>query len=215
MNLSSPSLFVGQGLPQAGWHQLLESWSDVMTRFIKTAKGSSSGEDIPYWYNEYSNVGFLAAAVWKLGGVAIQEYTVDRVAEDAKKSKGRCDLWICLPEFGMEYAIEAKFSCKSTPESAIKDCRERMNEAMAQIRTYDPTKREACQQMAAVFMAPYNQSASDAESILDVLWEAFSGGSMNPNSVCAVYRPPVGSNVEDEEKGIRSYYPGVALFAQL
>ena len=51
-----------------------------------------SGKDYPFWYGERSHVGFLAAAVWKYGGTAVEEFKTSKSKN--KSSKGRCDLWI-------------------------------------------------------------------------------------------------------------------------
>lgn len=57
--------------------------------------------DVPWWYNVRASVGLLAAAVWKTGGYAFEEYSTK------KKSKvGRVDL-----EFGTgneAFIVEAK-----------------------------------------------------------------------------------------------------------
>lgn len=54
-------------------------------------------DDVGYFYNERTNIGFLAAAAWrKRGWVALEEYRYDKAHRDKSKkiSKGRADLYI-------------------------------------------------------------------------------------------------------------------------
>lgn len=209
---------IGKDLPhQEGWRKLLESWFQVMTDFITATEQSHGGHDLPYWYNESSNKGFLAAAVWKMGGVTIQEYTVDKTALDQTTGRypGRCDLWIRLPALGMEYAIEAKFGWVLGAEGAENRRRDLVSQAETQILAYDPTKRKDCPHMSAVFLSPYKQSAGDAEDLLKEIFQTFSQ-PMDSRSCCAVYYAPLGSKTDHVWKdGVRYYYPGVVLFVRL
>jgi hypothetical protein len=60
-------------------------------------------QDIPFWYGERSQVGFLAAAVWCSGGNALEEYGKKK----DRPRKGRCDLFIKFR--GKSFECEAKF----------------------------------------------------------------------------------------------------------
>lgn len=209
---------IGDGFPnKEGWASLLEAWFKMMDDFVEVSRESQSGEDVPYWYNEYSNRGFLAAAVWKLGGVSISEYTVEKVAEGTRIPQGRCDLWFCVPKLDMEYAVETKFGYVQSVDAAENTFRKLAEGAKDQIRTYNPEKRKKCQHITAVFLSPYNQSLTTAREILDELYKRFSlSVRTRPDSLCAVYEPPLGTVTEDRwTDGILSHYPGVALLAQL
>jgi len=76
---------------------------DVHQEYID-ADSNGSG-DCPYWYGERPHVGFLAAAVWKNGGVALEEYGTSKRNEH-KFKRGRCDLWIKIRQASFE--CEAK-----------------------------------------------------------------------------------------------------------
>lgn len=75
-----------------------------MKRYIKVSKN-----DLPYWYGEKANSGFLASVAWRMGSVAIEEYCVDR-KYGRKKVEGRCDLWIRFKkrEEIIDFSAEAK-----------------------------------------------------------------------------------------------------------
>jgi hypothetical protein len=59
--------------------------------------------DVPYWYGERPQIGLLAAAVWRSGGVALEEYCRKR---PGRPRKGRCDLFLSIAGIGCE--CEAK-----------------------------------------------------------------------------------------------------------
>ena len=64
--------------------------------------------DVPYWYNERASLSTLAAAIWKSGGVALEEYKTTKTRGGPKKGKyeGRADLWFTWK--GKDYVGEAK-----------------------------------------------------------------------------------------------------------
>ncbi len=90
----------------AHWEILLDEWMTVMLRYFRI-----SGKDLPYWYNERANVGMLAAAAWRCGYVALEEYADSkRKADNEENYQGRVDLWIGRPESKLGELIEAKVS---------------------------------------------------------------------------------------------------------
>lgn len=93
------------------WDALLEEWILSIERFCRI-----TGGDVPYWYNERANVGVLAAAAWRCGRIALEEFQYEKIDVSSneetdetiqKKWNGRCDLWISN-ERSAEI-IEAKF----------------------------------------------------------------------------------------------------------
>lgn len=90
------------------WGALIEEWILSIERFSRITDG-----DVPYWHNEYANVGVLAGAAWRCGRIALQEFQHEKVDNSLPKPKrntknGRCDLWIC-DENSKNEVIEAKF----------------------------------------------------------------------------------------------------------
>jgi hypothetical protein len=49
--------------------------------------------DLPWYYHERAQIGFLAAAVWRIGGTALEEWRTDKVLNGSARN-GRGDLWI-------------------------------------------------------------------------------------------------------------------------
>ena len=68
-------------------------------------KEKPAEKDAPYWYNERATLSTLAAAVWKLGGIALEEYKAKKMTK-REEWKGRVDLWFQLKR--KMYVIEAK-----------------------------------------------------------------------------------------------------------
>ncbi len=52
--------------------------------------------DVPWWYGERTSIGFFAAACWKSGGQAIEEYSTIKISRSKRTRKqtytGRGDL---------------------------------------------------------------------------------------------------------------------------
>src|ERR1051325_10854249 len=59
--------------------------------------------DCGFWYRERSHTGFLAAAVWRAGGTALEEYGANK---RGNSRSGRCDLYISIGTLHVE--CEAK-----------------------------------------------------------------------------------------------------------
>ena len=211
---------IGQDLPR-GWTEFLEAWFEVMTRFISASSVSRSA-DIPYWYNERSNAGHLAAAAWSLGGIAIQEFTVERGEEGRdeltrKARTGWCDLWIYVPTLGLEYDIEAKFQWLYSLKGGQTACEKLVGQAVDQIRDYAPEKKRPCDSMAVCFLPVCNKSKSEAEATLDELEAWFATDYARSDNLLAIYKAPLGVAVDHvySQDGVRYFYPGVALYGQL
>ncbi|MDP3722784.1 MAG: hypothetical protein Q8R91_04725 [Candidatus Omnitrophota bacterium] len=152
------------------------------------------GGDLPYWYaKEETNIGFLAAAAWRLGGVALQEFTVTR-----PEAKGQGDLWIKLGEMGCH--IEAKGTdSPSTSRDAVEQA---LSKAKNQLIL--PPNEKANMGMAACFVVPaITDSAFDFRELVT----QFEGG----DSIVAVYLPDRTLDLQYEEHN----YPGVALIGQV
>ena len=80
---------------------LLTEWVAVIRHYIERVDG-----DLPFWHAERPQVGFLSAAVWRLGGAALEEFGTKKVL-DGEDYSGRNDLWFILD--GLKVWVEAKF----------------------------------------------------------------------------------------------------------
>jgi hypothetical protein len=97
--------YAGQG-PIPGklrpWVDVFVHWRDMLEAY------SHAAGDQGWTWNERPQVGFLAAAVWRAGGVALTEYGVTKqaLADRRRRCSGRGDLWAQVG--GASHLIEAK-----------------------------------------------------------------------------------------------------------
>lgn len=80
---------------------LLKCWIDLNVRYTRDLKW----KDFPWWYNERTFVGLLAAAAWIVGGHSLEEYST-RKHRRRSQYPGRGDLYFWLNSVG--YIAEAK-----------------------------------------------------------------------------------------------------------
>ena len=80
---------------------LLNCWTDLNVRYARDWKG----KDCPWWYNERTFVGLLAAAAWIVGGHSLEEYST-RKHRRRSQYPGRGDLYFKLDS--VSYIAEAK-----------------------------------------------------------------------------------------------------------
>lgn len=77
-----------------------QKWQEVTSAY----SDRHGNDDAFWWYRERTWIGFLAAAVWRLGGVALEEYACKK--SGGKLGKGRVDLYFNLEHEG--FIAEAK-----------------------------------------------------------------------------------------------------------
>ena len=106
------------------YEPLFRRWIDVQRRYAVQCEY----DDFAHNYSERPQVGFVAAAVWLAGGVALEEWkTQKNGGEDA--CTGRCDLWFNLPGKG-SYHAEAKHArLRIGHDSALENATKMMRKA--------------------------------------------------------------------------------------
>jgi hypothetical protein len=72
-----------------GCRRILTHWIKVARRYRARTPG-----DVIWEYHERANTGFLAAAVWLAGGVALEEWRTEKKSDLGPKRQGRGDLWV-------------------------------------------------------------------------------------------------------------------------
>jgi len=81
--------------------RVLLSWTELVAKYNKDA-----GENL--WdFRERSHVSSLAAAAWLSGGVAVEEWPMQKKGVTGKKATGRGDLWLRMGG-RLELYVEAK-----------------------------------------------------------------------------------------------------------
>ena len=92
-------IIINKTAPLQHWAFLLEEWILLLKRYCRFM-----GDDAPYFYSERANIGVLAAAAWRAGWVALEEFGIRKHT----KQKGRADLWFWPIDQDKEEYIEAK-----------------------------------------------------------------------------------------------------------
>lgn len=94
------------------WFQVLEDYANLSN------VGTELDRDSAFGYRERPQVGFLAAAAWRAGGVALEEWGTSK-GDETVQSYGRNDLWIRLGV--KEWFIEAKHHFCRLHKSEVPD----------------------------------------------------------------------------------------------
>lgn len=88
---------------------VLWEWVHVTERFVRLNR---ENKDLPWWYKERASLSVFAGAVWRVGGVALEEATATKKRAVGQRSRGpsrvqgRCDLYFRLA--GRDFQAEAK-----------------------------------------------------------------------------------------------------------
>lgn len=90
---------------------VLERTLDLFTLFRRR---QLDDEDTAHWYNERATLSVLAAAAWKEGGIALEEYSLTKRGGRA----GRADLWVKMPT--EVFSFEAKQTWPTAIEGRAK-----------------------------------------------------------------------------------------------
>ncbi len=97
--------------PLSKFDKILKSWVRTNNSILE-----SWSPDVPWRYNERSSISTLAGCIWRLRGIAIEEFDTEKGYSNAPRSKqhatgdkiwGRCDLYFEYAD--IECEIEAKF----------------------------------------------------------------------------------------------------------
>jgi hypothetical protein len=188
--------------------EVFAAWPTILTDYANTVPG-----DLPWWYNETAAVGFLGAAAWRAGGVAIVEFDNDRREAGASYTfRGRCDLYLKLN--GAAYYAEAKQTFHWLGDGpdhaeAIADIRRKLDEATAQA---EALQREPDAGLLALVFASPRLEATHSDR-LDTLLEHWRSAvqTIDCDAVFThFYR--LGERPLADEQG--NLYPGIALFVR-
>jgi hypothetical protein len=88
-----------------GFGRLLESWLNVHRKYC-----AGISPELPWEYTERPQIGLLSNAAVLVGGIALEEWSTEKMSDQGKKGYGRNDLWLrlCPPSNRKDYQIEAK-----------------------------------------------------------------------------------------------------------
>jgi hypothetical protein len=96
----SPENFINSGSLRV-LRPVFVAWFEIMEMYLE----SFDYKDCQWWYNERATLSSLAAAVWRAGGIALEEYCLEK-GKKGDLWTGRCDLYFRLKT--QDFACEAK-----------------------------------------------------------------------------------------------------------
>jgi len=197
---------------------ILKEWIAVVLDYCHAQKF----DDNPWWYNERATLSTLAAAAWRHGWVALEEFSTAKRArvpesktEEGDVQNGRCDLFIGRRN-GEEFAIEAKqawqsIGRRSTGKGTILKAAKLAWDDAACLEA-----EEADTRLALTFIVPYippsEVQSPGIQTLIDewLAGKPFQTGRTAPCANAYVFPAEGGGFVND--KGWA--FPGVALLAE-
>lgn len=178
-------------------YALLKSWHKILKVYEENIR------DLPYYYIEPTNIGFLSLAAYRIGAISIEEYSTFR-GKGAKRYSGRADLWI-QSKGGITHDIEGKkdwiaLNSKNVAtkiNSLLKKSKDNINNL---------SEKSNCS-IALVFLIPY--FSKDKESDLRPFIKQMLNIKSHNGDFAAVHFCDEQIWREMEVKG--KFYPGIAV----
>ena len=129
---------------------ILTGWIAALKDYNKVHDGKYP--EFAWWYHERACIGFLAAAAWRSGGVALEEWVTNKGEKTAPR-KGRSDLYVKKPQT-YEFHIEAKRTWVSvTSKNAMQHLQKELARANVDCGQLQNPKRD--ERLAVLFVSPY------------------------------------------------------------
>ncbi len=207
---------IGNSIPgRVAWEGIISTWCAVLDEYVihHNIGKDQRVSDLPYWWNEWANAGFLAGAIWRIGGSVICERSFRK--DEAQKYPQRSDLRLTVQTDGLQLDcnLETKFAWIESEKGACDKVNNCLTEAMEQLRAPKPIDR-APNGIAICFAVPYLEgplvSAINAcHNIFDSLAARFS----NDQHLLAIYEASRNANIYSDVDG-SYFYPGVALIGR-
>jgi len=191
--------------------QILSKWQQLMNELAE----KWADDDVPWWYNEWTSVGFFAAAVWKKGGHAIEEYTTNKKFRTNRgktnNKHGRGDLLFYLNS-NKAFVAEAKneyLSLNRSPDKKVISLLKTARKDAVRVPNYGYAKR-----LGMVFMVPYSKSKpTDTDKRIRECINKVKAIAKKQKIAAAWTFPNIAREriYWKETDGTRHYYPGVML----
>lgn len=174
------------------WHFIIKSYCECFRKL-----------DAPYWYNERATLSTFAGAIWKAGGLALEEYQAKK-----KHGLGRVDLWFRWRN--KDYIGEVKqhwvrLDKKGIEDTLIDDIDKKVKNAMSDVAA----STEEAYPLGFVFIVP-SISVANKSSKNNLLLSFLKRLQELDFCMSAWSFPSVARELEWEN----NLYPGVALIVK-
>jgi hypothetical protein len=165
-------------------------------------------DDVPWWYGERASLSVLAGAIWRSGGIALEEYSVTKTRrrEDGQKGliQGRNDLYFRIGRH--DFVLEAKAAWpKLRSKEPLKDITVALENAE---RDVESVQQERVRRLAVAFIAP--SYPKGYEEKCDSLIDSWISELRGLSGVAAAWIFPDGAR-QLFSKDAGHYYPGAAI----
>jgi len=184
---------------------ILWEWVAIQERSIRMWKG----KDALWWYNERVSVGGFAGAIWRSGGIVLEEYSTDKLDADGAASKtaksvvGRGDMDFVLG--GRQFTMEAKQCWSRVRIKRVKDALAQAERDVARCRRSNKYIR------LAVVFAPLSLMGRSIES--DIADWTRQARDLKDCARAWVF-PGSGRNLDYRWGDNHRFYPGVGVFVK-
>jgi hypothetical protein len=190
------------------WQELLEEWCLIHERYCRLVRG-----DAIYWSIERSNLAALAAAAWRSGWAALEEFPQPKILKRTRFG-GRADLFIKSPSC-QDY-VESKMCWVTTRRdleaAALGTSREVRRACRDASALRLPSSDGTTHRIGVVFAVPYFRAAA-AKSLPKFLAPFFEAlGTTDFDAISWCFPPPARNLVWKEESD--DIYPGIVLVAK-
>jgi hypothetical protein len=208
--------------------RVLKRWHTLMEVLAQEWAPEKYGEkrDVPWWYGEPTNVGFVAAAVWLSGGNALEEYpTLKKFKTKQKVRDGRGDLRIYVEDD--TFVAEAKhcfdwyaFPLDGDTHKLKKDMSKFLHTAWDDACRTQVSRKE--KRLGIVFLVPHllwkNGARHKAKPTDKMIrrWIGVVRNNVNTKNTAILWTfPSVARDLPWKEKGgERNFWPGVVLLVK-
>jgi len=182
---------------------VIAEWNELIMKYVEEFP-----DDPPLWSTERANVGILAAAAWKAGGLSLEEYDAEKL-KGKKRKKRRVDLFIRTAN-KREFVCEAKQALiRIDPKTKVGDVHKEidawLSEAVTDVRRIEG--EEACR-LGVFFAIPRVSTKITMKDALDIFNKAMKQTEADLKLPVLI---PKSAKWADDPQYL---YPGVTLFGR-
>ena len=153
MNGNTKDVVVEKSLES--FEELLWEWTSIIERMVRDWRKEVH---VPWWYNERASLSLFAGAIWRMGGIAIEEFSAKKKVRSPKGDgnteqwRGRIDLQFSYRD--NDFVAEAKQAWPKIgrrSKSAAGEIEQALSQARKDVLA---TSRKWGKKLAIVFAAP-------------------------------------------------------------
>jgi hypothetical protein len=182
------------------WSILLEEWLLMIQRYCRLMEGWDS----PYYHSESANRGVLAAAAWRAGWLALEEFPIKK-RHITREGKG--DLWFYQVQMAREEYIEIKQKWN------IKKANDALSEAIQDVKNLI-IKYEDHVRIGLTFICHGIQKKLKSGIEQEIQEVIATAKEINCDAIAWSF-PGETRKLWERIQGKRTFYPGILLLAKI